>query len=384
MMETATVSPLSLFNKPRTCDWRWVRPRIDLNALPTRAAFAPPRLPMLLAVGFGCIWMIISLPILVQMADIGSPALLFSLLFPAIGLAFVITAGLQFFRQWSIRFDPKHLTVESRSLSGANTWTLPYRDFKGVLLKERTVRGKNRSTTFQIIELHHDDPAKCLPLFVDASTESPRTRWETYARRLDLPALEESKQGVSSRNPDELDKSLRELVSEGKLSCDYDPSQPPPRGLAVWQDGMDGEQVLHIGLTAGRIPVWSAGFLCGIPLILLIVGMTQPESWPMAMVAAAFLALTLSLVVWDKRKRREIRVSRRELAVVDPWPWDRSSADRLPVDEIESLRIVRAPSNAGNELVVAGDTAQIRVGVGLSENALAWLKDYLTAAIATA
>jgi hypothetical protein len=100
--------------------------------------------------------------------------------------------------------------------------------------------------------------------------------------------------------------------------------------------------------------------------------------------AAAFLAVALWLVVWDRSKRREIRVSRRELIVIDPWRWDRTSAGSLPIDDIESLRIVRASSSAGNELVVASDKAQIRVGAGLSGTALAWLKDYLTAAIATA
>ncbi len=331
---------------------------------------------------FGAIWLAVTLPSLAGIDLSFAPALIFVALFPLIGIGMIAWSLYTLLSKREAIFGRDGVEVVGRSPFGREKWWQAYSGFKGVLHREHTVSRKNSTTTYQIIELLHDEPDKTLPLLVEASKAMPRDAWERYAKWLDLPALEDSADGLITRDHADLDKSVRELAAEGKIAPRLEAVGPPPKGLRVARESAGGEDRLRVTLTAGRVPAWFIVLFCSVPAVVLVVGIMQ------SLVMAAFGLLFIGAAAWmflhDRRNPREILISRARLSVTDAWQKRPAEELSFALDEIESLAIRRARSNIGKDIVIAGDRTQVQIGGGLSQEALGWLKDYLTAAVATA
>ncbi len=363
-------------------DWRSVRVSVDLSALPQTVDLSPLWAGAVIQIVFGTIWTVFTWNIFSEVRREELFILLFAVPFSLIGLGLVLNGIASLRRKRRATFRSEGVEVEGRRFWGAESWYQPYTAFKGVLHREEIVKTKNSSTTYQVIELLHDDPKKCVLLYVQATTKLPRERWEGYARQLRLPALEAGVAGVIERDHGDLDKSLKHLVEEGKVTHGFDPDAEVPRGLYVERRDMDS---LKVVITAGRYPIW---FLALFMLVgaAMMTGAFFTDQNPIILFGAGLLfsGLPCFMLVRDRAARREISLDRRELTVTDALRLNRHSRSELSLDEIESIAIRRARGNTGWELVIASDRGPIYVGLGLSKTALAWLKDFITAAIATA
>lgn len=363
-------------------DWHAVRVKVDLSTLPRTVDLSPKRGGAVVQIVFGIAWTVFIWSMLIDVRQEDLPVLLFAVPFSLIGLGLALNGLATLRRKRSAVFRGDGVEVEGRGLWGAESWYQPYTAFKGVLHREEVVKRKNSSTTYQIVELLHDDPKRCVLLYVRPTTKLPRERWENYARLLKLPALEAGAAGVVERDHGDLDKSLKDLVDEGKVSHAFDPDAEAPRGLYVERRDADS---LKVVITAGRYPLW---FLALFMLAgaAMTVGAFFTDENPYALFGAGLLfgGLPGWMLVRDRAARREISLDRRRLTVTDALRSSRHSRDGLMLDEIESIAIRPARGNSGRELVIASDRGPIHVGLGLSKEALAWLKDFITAAIATA
>lgn len=147
------------------------------------------------------------------------------------------------------RWKPyKHQTIEIRrdfitfTEKGlfSNNWSEPVFAFKGVLRRKYTVTtGAGEHSTFatyQDVILDHPDKDKTLLVYrtsVESEDKDIRKLWEVTARALNLLALEKTDEEIVTRAPEDLDKSIRDLAAEGKISVDFDPNATPPRGIEL-------------------------------------------------------------------------------------------------------------------------------------------------------
>ncbi len=363
-------------------DWHSVRVKVDLSTLPQTVDLSPSRAGAVVQIVFGTAWTLFVWSMVTEVRQDDLLVLVFAVPFSLIGLGMALHGLATLRRKRSVVFRGDGVEVEGRGLWGAESWYQPYTAFKGVLHREEVVKTKNSTTTYQIVELLHEDPKRCVLLYVKATTERPRERWEGYARRLELPALESGADGVVERAHGDLDKSLKDLVGEGKITHAFDPEAAAPRGLYVERRDADS---LKVVITAGRYPIWflTLFMLAG---AAMMVGAFFNEQNPVVLFGAGLLfgGLPGYMLVRDRAARREISLDRRRLTVTDALRLNRHSRDGLMLDEIESIAIRPARGNSGRELVIASDRGPIHVGLGLSKEALAWLKDFITAAIATA
>ncbi len=363
-------------------DWHSVRVKVDLSALPTTVELSPSRAGAVVQIVFGTAWTFFVWSMFGEVRQQDLPVLFFAVPFSLIGLGMALYGLAILRRTRSVVFRGDGVEVEGRSLWGSESWYQPYTAFKGVLHREEVVKTKNSSTTYQIIELLHDDPKRCVLLYVRPTTKLPRERWESYARLLELPALEAGAAGVVERDHGDLDKSLKDLVEEGKVTHAFDPQAEAPRGLYVERSDADS---LKVVITAGRYPVWFLALFMFAGAAMM-VGAFFIEQNPFGLFGAGLLfgGLPGYMLIRDRAAGREISLDRRRLTVTDALRSNRHSRNGLMLDEIESIAIRPARGNSGRELVIASDRGPIHVGLGLSIEALTWLKDFITAAIATA
>jgi len=123
----------------------------------------------------------------------------------------------------------------SGSLSGELT---PLSDYKGVLRwseRELTYLGEAGAefVTRHKLTLVHPDETKSLELYTSEVEADTRKLWKDVACALHLPAMYETGDGIVSRAPEDLEKSLRQLAMEGKISVDFDVQAPHPEGIVL-------------------------------------------------------------------------------------------------------------------------------------------------------
>ncbi len=283
------------------------------------------------------------------------------------------------------RFDASAVHVTGRTPFGREEWSLPLSAFEGVawrIVRRRRRRGPPR--VWQVIELVHPEPARTLPLHVRQSRADARAEWESIARALGLPAIDARDGTPHVRAADDLDKSVRDLAAEGKARLAWQPGSEPPAGLSWQSAGNGGAEALVVRLHARRFPVWLYAAVAAVGAVLLVVGLRDG-----AILGSLIAAAMVGVVAWywlaEPRRPRELRLTRSDLAVSDPL-LPRQGPDSLPLEAIEEIRVVlpRSRLAGAGTLLIASDRGEIRTGHGLSAEALAWLRDYLTAAVAEA
>lgn len=359
---------------------------LDLENLPQSIDLSPRRVdrlgPLLIGSCFVAFFIVLALA-----ADVeGLGQWLFLSLFLVIGLL-ALGAGLrQVVRRRIACFDAAGVTVRERSLMGTRSWREAYAGFQGLLVKEASRHGEHdQAIMFDVVELRHAEAGKCLPVYSAPAAPATRRLWETYAARLGLPALEETAQGLVRRLPGELDTTLKERLRDGPAAWTSSHEAPVPKGLQI-EAAADGKSI-RIRITAPRVSLLPVlGVLAVFALAPLICLMAAGLTDWVPMVAAAevlFLPLPLALLLADRFQPRELSLTRQRIAVQEPWLFGRRGITSLPLDAIETLHL-EGPQGHAQCLVVAGDPGKLKTGHGLSSEALAWLRDYLTAAIAAA
>ncbi len=362
--------------------WHWVQVEADLTELPQTLDLTASRAGAVIVMLVGGVWVAAAFAAIGGSESLAPGDLVFLVGATLLGVAIIGWALSLLFRRSRAVLSADGVEVTERGLFGAKAFYEPYAAFEGVLHRQIVVRNKRNTRTYQVIELLHADRDRCVPLYVRRTKEMPRARWEDYAKRLKLPALELEEGTVTARQHDELDKSLRDRVADGAVSLSFDPGTLPPDGLVVTRDHSDA---FTVAITAPRFPFW---FL--VMFVLMGLGLMAASFFvadkPVMVFASGmvFVAIPLIMLYCDRTSPRAIRLDRKRLAVDDRLRSRRHGPRSMPFDQIESIALRAERGKKVRDLIIAGDAGRIRVGEGLSREALGWLKNFLTAAIATA
>ncbi len=357
---------------------------VDLTILPRTVDLSGSRVAAVVMVIFAGIWTFIALSIFASFSNAPVFVSLFAAIFPLVGLALLASGIRLLLRRRVVKFDRIGVSVQERRLLSESEWHACYSEFEGVLLREHTRRGKNSSTTYQIIELNHSDPTKTLPLHISTGTEPPRSAWESYANQLSLPALRQTAGGIVGRDASDRDHTLKMLADEGKIEAAYDPDEPVPPGLSIETVDAHGDEELRVMILANRYPLWLRALFFGFPAIFFVVGIVQPEAWPMSLFGALFICAAYLIFRRSGKNPRTITLTRDALSVTDNSLLVKEYNTTFRLDEIEDLSIQHSRTGLGLELRISSDRHEASAGNGLGHEALDWLRRYITAAIVSA
>jgi len=94
-----------------------------------------------------------------------------------------------------IKIDEKNVSVQSRSIFGEKSWQEAIPNYMGILNREETRSDGGDGGNFKvyIIELHHNNRNKSILLYMYRKNDRIRDIWRDYAKKLNLPLLEESR-----------------------------------------------------------------------------------------------------------------------------------------------------------------------------------------------
>jgi hypothetical protein len=308
------------------------------------------------------------------------PEMLFMLIFTVIGIVLFITGVHLLFSSATSTIDGERISVTKKSLFGTTQWSEFISAYEGVQSRsEYHSGGKNSpSYTLYIVELVHKDPKKTVLLYQSDSNEVFRVIWEDYCRKLSLPAIETDGSKVIKRNVDDLDKSVRELVKEGKVKVEFDPSKPPPRDLSLKVDG----DVLELTIVKRKSSPVGAVIALLIPGVFMYIGFFVKNCPVMfGIIGAIFFTVFLAAFVWSLVAKDQIRIGKDEIHIRQLTPWGPTIGDRISSEAVEVVRIGKESNQGRDSVLIETDDSNSKVGEGLSAESLEWLKNCITRVI---
>ena len=375
--------------------WRRIRPKVVLDRLPLHIDLSPQRSRMVMFIVAGLVWF--SLPFwlfsdkLDQFRASAGPDLFvwFSGAFAAVALVTVAQGVFGLAKRRKALIDKDVVSVTGRSVLGRESWQEPLARFSGIAHREGRMPRKNNPATYQIIELIHPDPQKTILLDVMRGKQPPHARAAEFANALRLPLIDEAGGVVVAQGSG--GRPLRERAGEGSIAVAYDPSAPVPAGLTLSRrknktlgsDGGHAGDALVITINAPRIRRVLLIGAIALPLLIAIGAVLQNGLQPGVFVVLLIVAAAVWFWRQDAARPRVLEITREEIILNDAFGaiGGPGKVVRLRHDEIEQ---VYASKSRSGVLIIAGKTWTLATGGGLSQEALEWLKGYLTAAIANA
>ena len=358
--------------------------QLDLSSLPAVHHNSGSRFLGIFLILFSLVWGGIPGLIFIGLVTSGEfdPTMLFVLLFPIIGTG-IFLGGLYVmtFRE-TIRIDATNVSRESKSIFGYKYWTEPLQRYSGVLSRtERRSGGKNSSSyTAHIIELYHEDKKKRILLYESRSDRGFRKIWEDYCRQLNIPAIQDAGGKMHTRAVSDLDKSVRELVQEGKVSVDFDPKAPPPAGFDARVVGGS----LRVALpkkSSSIIGLIIAVLFAG---VFIFIGFWVDDAPVMfGIIGIILLLIFIAAGIWQAITRNVLLLGRSEIKILQETPWGETTGSTLKAEEIEEVRI--GPISQGTKqmaVLLVTDHNTRKIGDGLPRESQEWLKNCILAVIA--
>lgn len=351
---------------------------------PFEADMSPAQKPLQIRIRFALLWLLLSLFLVIPLRSTPFPAYLLVLVVPAIALAVIGSSVYWLKHRRRAHFSDKDVSVRETKWGLESAWSAPYTAFEGVLLRERTLRGRTQTRTFHIIELRHPDPGKSLPIHIAVDEPLPIDVWKRAAETLRLPSLIEVNGGVVPYPAEHMTTPIRELAQNGLISVDFHGDEMVPEDLSLRRGGKDETEALAVIVKASNFPLWLKASLAGIVVLVFLTGLLTLSLF--GLLLSVVLAGLLGLTFWlESRRSRTILITRHSLTLRYPWAGlGPASNFSLELGAITSIRGRESPAGLGRELIIEADEGRIATGPGLDSKTLSWLRRFLIATIASA
>ncbi|MBE9556295.1 MAG: hypothetical protein IMF08_05510 [Proteobacteria bacterium] len=358
---------------------------IDLSSPPVEAHQTDSKAGGVFLILFALAWggfSTVGLVSKLQSDDVG-PELLIFLIFPIIGIGMLLFGIHGLLWRRTIAFDGQTFTVTESGLKGAKSWTQPLSAYEGVMQSTERVRTKNSSYTLYKIDLVHPDPDYKVNLYTNTTESGFRGKWEAYARDLNLPAFEQGEGGMVRRAAADLDKSVGELIREGKVEIDYDTLSQPAEGVAVDIEG----DTIAITRTGPTNTWWGSLIAVLFPLIFVGVGFFAPDLPLFGRVIFGGMGLLFELlfvigVYQDLTTRVRLRIGPDGVRLVKVGGGGESKGKFIPAAEIEAVTLNGKDNELRPALVISSDRKTLRFGAGLPRTTLEFAMNTLLAKVA--
>lgn len=294
-----------------------------------------------------------------------------------LGLWIIGASFFSYFTYKKVFYDGKKVTLIYRS---------PFK--KKVVFKEtlkKYVGVRFRVEFFQlglfnknkyIIELYSKDADKIAPLYISTSGHNIRKIWEDYARKLNLPQVMTTDDGLAVRDVKDLGKSLIQLYKEGTFKDVKGVSAPQPSSSVVWVRKKDKSVIKprHIYWDAYNILTAIIILLAALILIInaKVLLMNVVTTCFTLLLCFGIIYLGLKLITKDK-----LVVKSNKLIVVLKTLFFSRKKYEVMKDDVQTIDIAYSPVSERYFLAIIGKDRSLAFGKKLPLQDLRWVRDFV-------
>ncbi len=359
--------------------------RIDPGDLPARLAYRGNAAMGAFLMFFSVVW---SGAVLFIASDIFAepfPIYLIPFAFVAVGAGLFIAGLGAILLRIDLTIGREDVTIRARRWFRARTTVTALDDYAGVLRVRATYRRNKKTHVVWLAALPHEQRDRRVVLAASRDEAEGRRLVEDYARWLDKPALEDTADGFHARAPEDVDKSVAQLVAEGKLASGYRPGRAAPAQLRI----ETGPERIVISLLKGAMPLWLGTLLAGGGGAAAFAFIGYGADTAVEIAGGGFGLVVMAGVLWavfgSLRTTRQIVLTREHLLIAT-LAKDATSPKvehEIAADAIEAIRVARGPLG-GLALWIDTDAGSFDTATNMPRAALDHIRDLLIAALATA
>ncbi|HRZ40748.1 MAG TPA: hypothetical protein P5246_07050, partial [Candidatus Omnitrophota bacterium] len=309
------------------------------------------------------------------------PGMLLVLFFTVLGAGLFIFGFVLTFHKERYRISSEEVCCTTQKFRRSEQWREPLANYQGVVMRSEYHKRSGRhgsSYTLYIVELRHPQHEKTVLLCQSRSDRSVRRIWEDSAKALRKTAMEYVDGKLHTREPEDLDKSVRDLMQEGKVKWEDVSLDVPPDGVRLGYD--QGSYVFTVSHCNAPWPVMK---VLGLIVAGLIALLTVTGIYFIAGLAA--LAV-LWQIFWLYGVKTELKVNSQRIEKAFLYPWGKSGTAVLEAGRIEGIQFKSSADNRGgsrDKLVITTDQeGMVRISTGwITNETLEWLRSAMLKAL---
>lgn len=304
-----------------------------------------------------------------------SPAFFDCVIF-IIGAWIVSALFMSYIRYRKILFDGKNIQIVDRQIGGKkNIYKEALKNYEGVQLRIEFFQFGFLNKNRYIIELRHKNLHKVAPLYISTSGKNIRSKWKYYAKKLNLPALILTNDGLVKRDVEDLDKSVKELFREGKLKNDYNAADSLPESvILVRKKDKTVIKMAKILWDAYNIIAWGIIILAAAALLAFVFAYDGGFSSTVFVIGSLLVLLCAIISLF---RRDKIAIKKHKLVIVHKFPLRNLKKDEINKNDIEAIVVTENPATGRYFLSITSNTKNVIFGKKMPAEALDWIRKYL-------
>ena len=226
-----------------------------------------------------------------------------------------------------------------------------------------------------IIELYHKDQDKVAPLYISTKEKNIRQIWEYYAKKLNLPTIIMTDEGLLTRELKDIGKSLQELYNEGLLKNDFDFNSPLPSSIA-WVRKRDKSVIKNRKIRFDGYNILGGLFVIIGALFLATCYETILQKPTMIFFSCCLIVImvlaTLKVLTKDK-----IIIKPKKIVIVHKTFFLSRKKYEIMKDEIEMIDVAFNPASERYFIAIIGCGKTLIFGKKVPIEDLRWIKKFL-------
>ena len=306
----------------------------------------------------------------------------FDLVIILVGAGIVLSLFLSYIRYKKIFFDGKKVQIIYRPAFGAKKVVKEsIGNYEGVRFRIEFFQFGFMTKNKYIIELYHKNPQKTAPLYISTKGKNIRKIWEYYAQKLNLPAVVLTDEGMVRREVSDLDKSIKEMVEEGKTINSYNDREPLPPTIAfVRKRDKTVIKARKIFWDAYNIIAWFCLLLFGGVLLFAsfnaeVVSSHFSREFILAFYVVGLFIIAASVIALFRKDK--IVVKRDKIVIVHKFMLFSRKNNEIKKADIEAVEVTVNPATGRYYLSNISDNRTAIFGKKIPIEDLRWVKKFL-------
>lgn len=304
-----------------------------------------------------------------------------------LGIGIIISAIVMYIRYKKIYFNGRTFSEDFRGVFGeVEMFRENINNYRGVRFRVEFFQYGIVTKNKYIIELEHRDPQKTIPLYISTDGRGIYQIWNYYAKRLDKPALIDTDEGTVIKEVYDLDKSLKEYLTDNGMLSLYRENSKPTKYVSC-SVRSDKTVIKPKRLLWDPLSIVGALWLAFFSIITAAAANFHQQLIPLlggplktyALLASAtvvLLSLWLILLQQDK-----IVIKAGKLILVHKFLLLARKEDETSLGGIKDIAVTYNPSTDRYYLAIIGKDRVLTFGKKMPIEDLQWVRDFIISEI---
>ncbi len=276
--------------------------------------------------------------------------------------------------------DSEIIIIQRRLFHGKKTFKEKLNNYGGIRFRTEFLQSGIFTRNRYIIELHHKNCNKSVPLYISTSEKGIRQKWKDFAKKLKLPILLFTDEGIRSVEYKDFSQSLAAQHKKGLITDNFDGYERLPKIFAyVRKKDKIVIKIRKIIWDAYNFVTW---FILGVACIMVGVAISvfhnadmYPSSFTYLFTVVLLVIIVILLLILFRKEKLVLK--RNKIVHTYKYMLFSTKHNQIKKKDIEGVEINENPATGRYYVSIFSNDNTITFGAKLAIKDLRWLKRFL-------